>query len=203
MHLKFRSMSGDDMSGKLQPNKRLLTDLCLRCWSKRAVLLRGGIIPARPSAHWSRPMGLNAAVESRQLEICLINRKKYDFPHAICSHQWCGTLRFDPEADCGEIKLHGSQHAALSCLSHLPAHRERVCICVCVKSLGISPSSRRPFKCMRQHHTILAGAGGGGERREWTIRIKKYTRLSVPCYMHWSSLPSVCCLSDDYLSSDK
>lgn len=46
------------------------------------------------------------------------------------------------------------------CLSHLPARWG--CVCVCVKSLGISPSSHRPFKCMRQYHTILAG---GGEMR--------------------------------------
>lgn len=56
------------------------------------------------------------------------------------------------------------------CLSHLPAGGGcvficlrwslslslSVCVCVCVKSLGISPSSHRPFKCMRQYHTILA-----------------------------------------------
>lgn len=47
----------------------------------------------------------------------------------------------------------------ISCRSHLPARGGCVRVCVCVKSLGISPSSRRPFKCMRQYHTILAGGG--------------------------------------------
>lgn len=61
----------------------------------------------------------------------------------------------------------GSQQNII-CLSHLPAHGgfvNFVCVFMCgicvrvqAKSLGISPSSR-PFKCMRQYHTILATRG--------------------------------------------
>lgn len=97
-----------------------------------------------------------------------------------------------PRADWSDIKLRQSTDN-ISCLSHLPARGECVCLsvwfCVCVKSLGISPSSRRPFKCMRQYHTILAG---GGERCKWTIRIKKYWVVRECCYIYWSSLASVC-----------
>lgn len=119
------------------------------------------------------PSDLQATIESSRPNTRRIKKGVYWNTDA---HFTCDFLQYYDEAissprgreDRSGIKLRQSTNR--SCLSHLPARGGCVCACACMKSLGISPSSRRPFKCMRQYHTIVAG---GGARCKWTIRIKK------------------------------